>query len=235
MNGNQVFLSLTNSLFCFQSDKNNRVFRVTTEEEGYAVNNPKVVSRKSAKQKKLDELNTNRIEDFDISSLDTLCNVALSCGGEVFRETYDNFVKYSPDNSESQESLSCMLAPVNNLIDHVLQDTNNDIKINKLTLDNTRQYISPNDDSLNHLLAMNYRSTTCRQYLSSTFGDFSSDQCSQQTNIKMNHQYSNSVSNLNSMMCDGYNKQCVVTHHLQDIAVEDESSLPYTKWLNENI
>lgn len=237
--------------FNFQTEPKSRVFRVTTEEEGYAINNPKLVRRKVAKQEKVDDVDANRIDDFDISSLGALSDVDLS--DEVLRETYDNFAKYSAQNGESQESFSCMLAPVNNLIDRVLQETNNEMRTNRAMMESNKPYVMTNEDSMNHLPAMNYRSTTCRQYLSSALGDLPGDHQYAQTNTKLDNQYlnsspgdhqyaltstrldnqyMNSFDNMNPI-CDAYNKQCSTTHYMQNVAVEDESSFSYAKWLNE--
>lgn len=200
---------------------------MTAEAEGYAMNSPKAVQRKAVKQRKSEDVEESKLDDFDISSLTALSDVDLSCADEVLRETYDNLSKYAAENGETQESFNSILAPVNNLIDHVLQETA-EARL-KQAVDRYTMMNDPLAGVSGQLLNVNYRgNTTCRQYMAtSSFGDFSTDQFSQMTN-KFDGQYLNQQFDNASMICDAFNRQ-----YLPEIQVEDESSFSYAKWLNE--
>ncbi len=223
--------SSTNIRICyhFQSGKKNGILRVTTEEEGYAINSAKSVLRKRKK-----DVEENGIDEFDISSLTALSDVDLSCADEVLRETYDNFSKYSTENGESPDSLNSILEPVNNIIDHVLQGTQRS-RMKSQQLED--KYVMIGNES-GPAVAMgvpntnNYRGAACRQYLAATSLDLGADPYS-----KIDNQFANSSSfdNAGNILCDadGFNRHYNTMPSLQDMQVDDETSFSYAKWLNE--
>lgn len=214
--------------FKLQSGKKNGVTRVTTEEEGYVMNSPKIVKQKSKQTK--DSIDASKITEFDIS-LSALSDVDLSCADEVLRETY-NF-KYSGENVESQESLNSILAPAQ-LIDHVLQEADTSIPAQKSSIIDTKQYeIVSELNFVDNILPVNYRAAaaTCRQY--SNFGDVLSNDYAAQIANKMDNQYLNSsFDGTGAMMDNAYNRQ-YASQYTQQVPAEDETSFSYSKWLNE--
>lgn len=184
------------------------------------MNSPKLVQRKTAKQRKKNDPVEDKIEDFDISTLTEL-DIDLSCADEVLRETYDNFSKYSVESGESQESFNSILAPVNNIIDHVLQeeDINTRMKQEQSLMENKQYEMIINAE---HQYSMNYRNTTCRQYVTS-FDDLSTNGCSSIGN-KIENQYMNSSFDPSNGMCESFNRHNPVqSSNLQDIQVEDDT------------
>lgn len=215
--------------FDFQTDKKS-ILRVTTEEEGYAMNSPKAVQRKTSKQRKEADAEASKMDDFDISSLSALSYVDLSCADEVLRETYDNLAKFAAENGETQESFNSILAPVNSLIDRVLHETAQ-ARLKQTVVDRFPTTLA--NDALvaevsGQLLSASGRGSTCRQYMAAaSFADLSADQYAQIAAKLDGHFMSQPYDNAN-IICDAFNRP-----YLPEIQVEDEASFGCNKWLNE--
>lgn len=200
------------------------------------MNSPKLIQRNTAKQPKNKQktVEENSVEEFDIASLNALTDVDLSCADEVFRETYDSLAKYSTENGESQESFSSVLGdPVNNLLDHVLQQETNDVRLKTDVIEHTHAAMSSNQMMMeNQYQTINYRVNSNRQYVASSYSDFQTDPYAQiATRIDTRYFGPNfDIGNVN----DGFSKQfCNTGSCLNDMPAEDETSFSYAKWLNE--
>ncbi|XP_065203762.1 zinc finger protein 93-like [Planococcus citri] len=217
--------------------KKNNVTRVTTEEEGYALNSPKVVKQQKNKQTKDIVDTTNQLDEFDITSLSGLTDVDLLCADEVLCDTY-NFSKSSNGSVESQESLNSILAPAQ-VVDHVLQQATEQ----KSSIMDPKHYDMLAQTSAanyvdNNLPPMNFRSFSCRQYLPQNFGDVLNAEYASQmasTSSKFDNQYlSASFEDTSGMMENACNRQYASNYlSVPEIPVDDENTFSYSKWLNE--